>query len=71
MNLRNGVGQRSALSTKAIRLGLTLSAMLLLAGCATTPSDGTARESIAAGYVLIEQTATVARALHGQPRYAP
>lgn len=42
----------------------TFAILLLIAGCATTPSDGTARESIAAGYVLIEQTATVARALH-------
>lgn len=42
----------------------TFAVLLLLASCATTPSDGTARESIAAGYVLIEQTATVARALH-------
>lgn len=42
----------------------TFAILLLLASCATTPSDGTARESLAAGYALIEQTATVARALH-------
>ena len=42
----------------------TFAILLLLASCATTPSEGTARESLAAGYALIEQTATVARALH-------
>lgn len=42
----------------------TFAILLLLSSCTTTPSEGTARESLAAGYALIEQTATVARALH-------
>ncbi len=41
MKPQSGLGLKTLQSTKAIKLGLMLSAMLLLAGCETTSSTGT------------------------------